>query len=212
MSWWNERDGGNRPKNKWMGGEGSGGRGGGRNGDNDNPLKGNEFPNPQSAFVKMEQKVARSFEPGQVITPHDLGILGVSYLIMIANSSLRPDHFHLRWNDQQPIGNLELPGKSAMIDFLGIERFADIPKEARTTIMQRVMGHEGDRRDCVYAAALSAIESVRYHAYFAPTATNGLHVRLVYDSHAQPGYKGKMDVSHVDLRNMVSVWMKKPVK
>jgi hypothetical protein len=167
---------------------------------------------PQSLFMAQEKLAQQVLRPGQRLTKCDLSALDTTEIIMIGNSKIKPEHLKLRGRDFRDEGGTKFPGKSAVIDFMGIARVEVVNKNVREMLCQRIFGKCGDRRDCVYHTSLGNIEACNFAIYYAPVKSNLLHVRLVYLPHTKPEYKGAYDdVSEFHLKRLANCWRKKRI-
>lgn len=144
---------------------------------------------PMRLFQEAQRYCRGALINGQKIDPETARKLGITDVIFFGNNLVRPDQLTLRPADYQAIGDFVMPGRSALLDFLDIRgKGVSITTAGKDIVSQISFGKNAKRQDRVYIISIENIEAAGYSVYFAPTKTNGLHVRLVYNPHTSLEY------------------------
>lgn len=113
-------------------------------------------------------KVRDILNVGEVIPPD----LNVSF---VGNNGLLPTSFDLRNADRQPIGNFNIPGKSAHITF------TDNCDVACGALFDR----KARRTDHLYTITAMQLEELDFSTFYLPLPNMPLHLRVVHAAQTQ---------------------------
>lgn len=167
--------------------------------------------NPTAFFDSESLRIGKLLEHGQEITIVDEIKMGIRSIMLVGNSKLNPENFSLRSKDYQAIPPLVYPGKSAMLDFLRLDKRGTIYPKEKNLVSQLTFGKDSDRKDGIYIAEISAINEAGFEIYFAPVKTNGLHIRLVYQPFTSLDYPVLNDLPSIPkypLERLTQIWRK----
>ncbi len=167
---------------------------------------------PQRKFQLAEQLATSCFSLGEELSSTELQKMGISdQVLIVANTRVKPELFDLRGIDYQPISELVYPGKSAILDFLAIQTKETLTRDERNVCTERTFAKNSDRRDCVWHASVRDIQNASWRVFYAPTSTNGLHVRLVWKDHIGLKYPVEQDLSipRFGLDRISKIWTRK---
>src|SRR5260221_603805 len=96
--------------------------------------------NPMSFFDQEVLRVGKVLERGQEITPGEAVRIGITNIVFVGNSRLKPENFYLRARDYQAVQPLVYPGKSAILDFMRLSQRGTVSPKERGMITQLSFG------------------------------------------------------------------------
>lgn len=148
----------------------------------------------EARFQQYSDIASKVLIPSEEINESTYEALGKPYILFVGNPRLNLNSFTLRPRDYQSIGNLHIPGRSSLFDFLGtsklgkpIEELTASPKMIQI-VKKNTLNQDSTRSDHLWVANLEDIQNAGFKVYYAPVSTNKLHLRIVWAKHAELEY------------------------
>jgi hypothetical protein len=163
---------------------------------------------PESLLTKQELRAQKLFNIGQRLGYADLCRLDTTNIIVIGNSKIKKENFDLRRIDHDPIGGVQYPGKSAMIDFLDLPARETINSKERDTFATYALGKPDKSRNWLYYSSVDMIEDNNFCVFYTPVGGNSLHLRIVYKPNLNLQYplSSSADAPVYARKRLKSVW------
>lgn len=155
----------------------------------------------EARFQQYSEIVDKLLIPGEEIDNDTYEALGNPSIMFVGNPTLNTNAFALRPRDYQSIGELNIPGRSALLDFTGSYTAAGtftVNKEMINVVKLNTVNVGVTRSDNLWVTTLQAVHNSNFSVYYAPVSTNKLHLRIVWNGHKYLEYPYPSELPPVD--------------
>lgn len=105
--------------------------------------------------------------------------LNTDNILFTGNSNLYWNHFLLKDNDYEPIGNFKLAGKSATIDWIGGGN-TKLTMDEKDYLSRTIFHKAHEKEIFYYTISIPDLKSLGFNVYTTETRSNPLHVSVVH--------------------------------